>query len=91
MLLLLIPLAASAEQAAKPSPYWDGFNFNAEQGDRYYLIVSPYTTHFSPSEEHEYVWLAGFERERSSGDNAGDERHDLRPQLICAPNCDCRV
>lgn len=69
-LLLLLAAVSSrvcAEEIAKPSPYWDGFNFKAEDGDRYFLIVSPYTTHFSPSDEHEYVWLAGFERERSTG------------------------
>jgi hypothetical protein len=71
VLLLLFPLAASAEQYAKPSPYWDGFNFMAEKGDRYYLKVSPYTVHFSYDEYHEYVWLAGFERERSTGIVAG--------------------
>lgn len=77
LLALLLPLAVSAEgserpePAGKPSPYWDGFYFKAEKGDRYYLTVSPYTVHFSYDEDHEYVWLAGFERERSTGIVAG--------------------
>ena len=71
LLLALVPFSISAEQAKKPSPYWDGFNFNAMDNDRYFAILSPYTAHFSPSDEHEYVWLAGFERERSSGIVAG--------------------
>ena len=71
LLLASVSPGVEAEEPAKPSPYWDGFYFKAEQGDRYYAILSPYTTHFSPSDEHEYVWLAGFERERSTGIVAG--------------------
>lgn len=71
VLLVLMSFAVSAEEAKKPSPYWDGFNFNAMDNDRYFAILSPYTAHFSPSDEHEYVWLAGFERERSTGIVAG--------------------
>lgn len=71
LLLALLPFSLSAQEAKKPSPYWDGFNFNAMDNDRYFVILSPVTTHFSPSDEHEYVWLAGFERERSSGIVAG--------------------
>jgi hypothetical protein len=32
--------------------------------DHFRLAVSPYTAHFRPSEEHEYVWAIGVERER---------------------------
>ena len=37
----------------------------------YWLLVSPYTVHFRPSEEHRHVWLAGLERQTARGDLAG--------------------
>lgn len=41
------------------------------KGDRNALIFSPYTLHFSPSSEHQHVWLVGIERERENGLVAG--------------------
>ena len=70
-LLASVSFSVSAEGNTKPSPYWDGFNFKAEQGDRYYAIVSPYTQHFNFDGDYDYVWLLGFERERSTGIIAG--------------------
>lgn len=49
----------------------DGFNLSSKPGDSYSLIVSPFTAHFHPSDEHEYVWLVGLERERADGAVAG--------------------
>ncbi len=49
----------------------DGFDLRAQPGDRYGLMYSPYTAHFHPRPEHEYVWLVGMERERADGQLAG--------------------
>jgi hypothetical protein len=38
---------------------------------RYSLMFSPYTIHFSPSDEHEPVWLLGLERRDASDKVAG--------------------
>ncbi len=69
MLLLLTLLIPSFSMAAD---YWtDGFSLSREKGDRNALIFSPYTVHFSPSSEHQHVWLVGLERERENGLVAG--------------------
>lgn len=31
------------------------------------VVASPYTLHFDPSDEHEYVWAVGVERQRDDG------------------------
>ena len=49
----------------------DGFNVEKKEGDRYGLILSPYTYHFDPSDEHKHVWLIGIEREREDFSLAG--------------------
>ena len=49
----------------------DGFNLSREDGDRYGLILSPYTHHFNHSDEHQDVWLVGLFRERADGALAG--------------------
>jgi hypothetical protein len=65
MLLLWTLLIPSFSMAAD---YWtDGFSLSREKGDRNALIFSPYTVHFSPSSEHQHVWLVGLEREREIG------------------------
>jgi hypothetical protein len=60
------PLHCSARDA-----WTDGFSLRHEDTDRRALIFSPYTRHFSPSPEHEDVWLVGIERERENGLVAG--------------------
>jgi hypothetical protein len=67
--LLLITLSAASCSAA--DTWTDGFSLRSEPGDRHALIFSPYTRHFSPSPEHEHVWLVGLERERENGLVAG--------------------
>ena len=57
--------------AAQAYDWGDGFNLSSSPGDRLNLIASPYTAHFHPSDEHEYVWLVGVERERANGSLAG--------------------
>jgi hypothetical protein len=52
-------------QAAEAAPWKDGFSWGLRQGDRLSLMYSPFTHHFTPNEEHRYVWMVGIERERS--------------------------
>ena len=49
----------------------DGFDFSGKEGDRFGLILSPFTHHFNHSDEHEHVWLVGLFRERADGAIAG--------------------
>lgn len=69
MVLLLTLLTPSFSMAA--DSWTDGFSLSREKGDRNALIFSPYTLHFSPSSEHQHVWLVGIERERENGLVAG--------------------
>ena len=57
--------------AAWASDWTDGFSLEKKTGDQNFLTFSPYTRHFSPSPEHEHVWLVGVERERNIGSVAG--------------------
>ena len=50
---------AAAAQAQEPSL------FNGPGHWR--LVVSPYSYHFNPSPEHEYVWAVGVERQSDNG------------------------
>ncbi|MEY4507777.1 MAG: hypothetical protein RL297_2355 [Pseudomonadota bacterium] len=43
----------------------DGFSLRLQPSDRVSVMYSPYTMHYSPSDEHRYVWLVGLERERA--------------------------
>ena len=61
---LTFVLASTTAQAVD---WTDGFDLSAKSGDQWSLIASPYTMHFHPSKEHEYVWLVGAERERADG------------------------
>ncbi len=63
--------ALSLPGAAFAYDWKDGFDLQAKPGDRYGLMYSPYTAHFHPSPEHEYVWLVGVERERADAQLAG--------------------
>lgn len=49
----------------------DGFDLGTRQGDKLGLLVSPFTLHFRPSDEHSHVWLIGVQRERQNGALAG--------------------
>lgn len=70
LFLVATALIGSRGQCA-PYGWSDGFRLEAREGDRYNLIVSPFTQHFHYSPEHRYVWLVGAERERSAGTLAG--------------------
>lgn len=67
--LVIAALSCSGQSAA--AGWTDGFRFEARQGDRYRLIVSPFTQHVRHSPEHDHVWLVGVERERGDGSLAG--------------------
>lgn len=56
---------------AQTSAWSDGFSWDLKPDDRLTLMYSPFTHHFSPSDEHRYVWLVGLERERADGRLSG--------------------
>ena len=56
---------------AQTSAWSDGFSLDLKPDDRLTLMYSPFTHHFSPSDEHRYVWLVGLERERADGRLSG--------------------
>jgi hypothetical protein len=56
---------------AQTSSWTDGFSFEVKASDDLTLMYSPYTYHFSKSDEHRYVWLVGVEREREDGRLSG--------------------
>lgn len=49
----------------------DGFNLQKKEGDRYKLLLSPYTYHFNNKPEYTHVWLVGIDRERADASLAG--------------------
>ncbi len=51
---------AAGQAMAAPEPWLDS-------GGYWRLMASPYTVHFSPSPEHEWVYMVGLERQRSDG------------------------
>lgn len=61
------PMFAHAQAAT----WTDGFSVEVKPNDRLTLMYSPYTYHFSKSDEHKYVWLVGVEREREDGRLSG--------------------
>ncbi len=67
--IAIAALSCSGQSAA--AGWIDGFRLESRQGDRHHLILSPFTQHFRYSPEHEYVWLAGVERQRGDGSLAG--------------------
>jgi hypothetical protein len=56
---------------AQTSAWNDGFALDLKPDDRLTLMYSPFTHHYSPSDEHRYVWLVGVERERADGRLSG--------------------
>lgn len=56
---------------AHASVWQDGFSLSVKPDDRLSLMYSPFTQHFSHSEEHRYVWMVGEERERANGRLSG--------------------
>jgi hypothetical protein len=56
---------------AQTSAWSDGFSFDVKPDDRLTLMYAPFTHHYSPSDEHRYVWLVGVERERADGRLSG--------------------
>ena len=76
--LLVAMVGMPVAQAADPAPVpavesgpWDGFDLRPRAGDRWHLTFSPFTYHYSYSEEHKQVLLLGGERERADGALAG--------------------
>lgn len=69
-ILIAGSLLASLSHAQAPN-WSDGFSFEVKPDDRLTLMYSPYTYHFSKSNEHRYVWLVGVEREREDGRLSG--------------------
>ncbi len=49
----------------------DGFSFQVKSDDRLNLMFSPFTHHYTPSDEHHSVWLVGLERQRRNGNLSG--------------------
>jgi hypothetical protein len=56
---------------AQESAWTNGFSFDVKPNDRLSLMYSPFTHHYSPSDEHRYVWMVGLERERNDGRLSG--------------------
>ena len=69
-LMLAVCLLASLSHAQE-SAWTNGFSFDLKQNDRLSLMYSPFTHHYSPSDEHRYVWMVGLERERNDGRLSG--------------------
>lgn len=65
--------AAASLHAAQPGAFdlWDGFRLDAKAGDQHWLAASPYTLHYTKSDEHRTVIGLGLERQRESGQVAG--------------------
>ena len=74
---VVIPIAVSAMSPARSVSLWvlalGSVLPVASHADEasYWLMASPYTVHFRPSDEHRHVWLAGLERQTAKGDVAG--------------------
>lgn len=62
--------AAESVPPAESGP-WDGFNLGSRQGDRWQVLFSPFTYHYTYSEEHKQVLMVGAERERADGTLTG--------------------
>ena len=58
---LIVAQLAGAALAQQDQPSWAG------EGNKLRWQLSPYTLHFSPSEEHRHVYMVGIEREHSDG------------------------
>ena len=77
LLTCLLALALSSlsfqagAQAKEKSAWTDGFDLSLRDGDHLSIMYSPYTNHFTRSDEHKYVWLIGVERERADGALSG--------------------
>jgi hypothetical protein len=69
--LLTLGLLLTSATQAQTSDWTDGFSFEVKSNDRLGLMYSPYTLHYSRSDEHHYVWLVGLERERADGRLSG--------------------
>lgn len=69
--ILMIGCSVASVSHAQTSAWTDGFSLELKQGDRLSLMYSPFTHHYSPSDEHRYVWMVGLERERTDGRFSG--------------------
>jgi hypothetical protein len=71
LMLCLTALFSAAPAVGAGWDWRDGFDLSSKPGDRSYLLISPYTLHFRPSDEHKNVLLLGYDRERANGALAG--------------------
>ena len=73
IVFLLSCLAAGSLHATQLGAFdlWDGFRMDAKPGDQQWLAASPYTLHFTKSDEHRTVFGLGLERQRESGQITG--------------------
>jgi hypothetical protein len=69
--ILIVGSLLASLSHAQTSSWTDGFSFEVRTNDDLTLMYSPYTYHFSKSDEHRYVWLVGVEREREDGRLSG--------------------
>jgi hypothetical protein len=68
---LIVGCLLATVSHAQTASWSDGFSFDVKPDDRLSLMYSPFTHHYSPSDEHRYVWLVGVERERADGRLSG--------------------
>ena len=59
-------LAAPALAWAQPA-LWSGWGESIARADQWRIVVSPYTQHWRPSDEHRHVWAFGAERAGPDG------------------------
>jgi hypothetical protein len=59
-------LAAPAPAWAQPA-LWSGWGESIARADQWRIVVSPYTQHWRPSDEHRHVWAFGAERAGPDG------------------------
>lgn len=67
----LLCAASLLLSSAHATAWQDGFSLEVKPDDRLTFMYAPLTYHFSPDEEHRYVWLLGVERERANGRLSG--------------------
>ena len=59
-------LGAPAVASAQPA-LWSGWGESLSRADQWRIVVSPYTQHWRPSDEHRHVWAFGAERAGADG------------------------
>ena len=65
--LISIALGLIVAQMATLALAQSGSEMPVSEEPRLYIQISPYTYHFSPSDDHENVYMVGLEREHANG------------------------